>query len=825
MHETLSVIDEHITDLRTPRQSYLSAGRTHRDAESIYNAQAGYRLSYINGHETDEEEEEQQQQQQFHTEAEIMAWTPTRVAKYLQDHGVEKQHCEIFKEQEISGEVLLHMEQSAVFIKEFELGSVGRRLKTWQKVKELQDEARSNTVPQIPRSVSDYSVAGDDGFSDLGIAVGRSRSASVSGPTASPRPSVAVAGLSPHSGFAERPSTAHQPVSSAPPSAPSYLPSRAEHTSRPSAASVRNINHSRRHSSIGSIDVSPPQESTSRFSHHRNTSGPAPAAVAKRYSLLPELRNSGAPSHYDGPSIANFGFGNMSSSLDADRGYFSGNELDNRNKRNTLQKKNSPLHSRSPSTLSEAAKHTMHFRKNGRMASAESIMGPEPVSPILSPSSAQFSFSRILGNRAVSSPQSVDKPAMTDLQGPVSPVVTKLDFAKALPTADSENSSANPSPSPASHNFSFFAKPRMGGLRIASDIVTQNEKRTQSKLKGSPITSPTRTGSTTPSTDTRSFDLQKPDQQSRVSTGSSGLAPPPPATRSRPKTKSKKTTSAYTRGLEKKSPAEQMAGCDYSGWMKKKSSNLVGTWKPRLFVLRGRRLSYYYSENDTEEKGLIDISSHRVLPAENERLTGMVATLTGATSSPIAPQNATTTTSAAADLKANPSLHPDLDQGLFIFKLVPPRQGLSKAVNFTKPTVHYFAVNSRQEGRLWMAALMKATIDYDASGKVVTSYNQTTISLAKARARKERPPALQDVSDEDGDVSDDKKFVAELDGDGDARTTRSDSTGLGIAGYDVDKDPAEHNALSGAVNDGKQHDSINGSTHESTDLREAIASV
>jgi hypothetical protein len=66
--------------------------------------------------------------------------------------------------------------------------------------------------------------------------------------------------------------------------------------------------------------------------------------------------------------------------------------------------------------------------------------------------------------------------------------------------------------------------------------------------------------------------------------------------------KSKKETSAYTRGLEKKTPQEQMKGADYSGWMKKKSSNLMATWKPRLFILKGRRLSYYYSENDTEER-------------------------------------------------------------------------------------------------------------------------------------------------------------------------------------------------------------------------------
>jgi hypothetical protein len=42
------------------------------------------------------------------------------------------------------------------------------------------------------------------------------------------------------------------------------------------------------------------------------------------------------------------------------------------------------------------------------------------------------------------------------------------------------------------------------------------------------------------------------------------------------KKKSKKETSAYTRGLEKKSPQEQMVGADYSGWMKKKSSESYG---------------------------------------------------------------------------------------------------------------------------------------------------------------------------------------------------------------------------------------------------------
>lgn len=261
--------------------------------------------------------------------------------------------------------------------------------------------------------------------------------------------------------------------------------------------------------------------------------------------------------------------------------------------------------------------------------------------------------------------------------------------------------------------------------------------------------SPARTGSTTPSGTSLDASELSNNRQSTMTSMTSTTA----GSRRR----SKKTTSAYTRGLVKNTPQEQMADCDYSGWMKKKSSNLMTTWKPRLFVLKGRRLSYYYSENDKEEKGLIDISSHRVLPADNERLTGLHATLTGATVSPTSPQNSQTPTAASVDAEkaasamnsptnttnANTSASKD-PSGIFIFKLVPPRSGLSKAVNFTKPTVHYFAVDSIQQGRLWMAALMKATIDRDESQRVITTYTQKTISLGKARAMKHRPPALME---------------------------------------------------------------------------------
>jgi hypothetical protein len=231
-----------------------------------------------------------------------------------------------------------------------------------------------------------------------------------------------------------------------------------------------------------------------------------------------------------------------------------------------------------------------------------------------------------------------------------------------------------------------------------------------------------------------------------------------------------------------------MIGADYSGWMKKKSPNLMTTWKPRLFILKGRRLSYYYSENDTEEKGLIDISFHRVLPADTDRLTGLHATLTGATNSPTSPAGATTTM-AAKDAAAEPesTLSKGNNEQMFIFKLVPPRAGLTKAVTFTKPTIHYFAVPNIKQGRLWMAALMKATIDRDDSKPITTTYQQKTISLEKARRMRHRPPALMNL-DEHVDEEE-------------MKTPASDKNGLNIHGIIFDKDDQEGDSgVSGVSN-------------------------
>lgn len=761
MSETLSVIDEHITDMRAPRTSYANGngngighGSKRDTVSSVYSSQPPpmARQSYIAGHETDEEE------QQGHTEEEVMAWPPGRVAEYLEDHGVEKSHCDVFMEQEISGEVLLAMDQNSLFIKEFELGSVGRRLKTWHKIKALQDEVRMTTTPDKERSASEYSV-GMEGDEDGRVDTGRNRSSTLGAPSL-PR-GLATARRQSGDTTPVRHSANRDSFVGMSPLQTMTSTSRQENTFRPSAQSIRNMN-SRRHSSI---------DSTTSDGHGPRGHRKQPSIDQKWQPGQPTSRHA----HTTSAELRKTSTVTPASPADLDRGYFSEAEPTSRPRRNMLTKRNStavsPMHSRNSSVLDPHP---------ARIAEAEGY--PDPVSPV-APSNHQFNALHAVNNkfggfRSATTPGMQGKQKWSG-QTPPPPVVTKLDHSSkpalsaiaASPTKMEDNASeassekATPSPS---GNLGFFssARAKVTGLRSSSDAVTKNEK----MVSPTKINFPTRTatGSSTPSTENRSMDLAKPEP--RESTGSGqNLMPPPPSTK-RPRAKSKKFTSAYTRGLEKKTPAEQMLDCDYSGWMKKKSGSLMATWKSRLFVLRGRRLSYYYSDGDTEEKGLIDISFHRVLPATNETLTGVLASVTGAGGSPTSPTR-TTPTIAQQDLRNYPPMPGEDDDALFIFKLVPPKAGLSKGVNFTKPTVHYFAVKSRQEGRLWMAALMKATIDRDDNGVVTTTYNQRTISLQKARARRERPPALKEET-VDGRV--------ELEGDEEESSER----GLGIGGLD-----------------------------------------
>ena len=711
LNETLNVIDEHITDMR----SVPSNGTLHlptNDSGSEYSAPLDSRMSYIQGEETDEEEGGS------HTREEVVAWTPDAVAEYLFTSGVEKHHCEVFRDQEISGEVLLGMDQSSLFIKAFDLGSVGRRLKTWHKIKALQDDVASTSGRRMTGT-----YGSDAGSED----VGRSRSRTN---TLTHRPM---------STQSKRLSTSQTPmIPGGRPMSPGQLhdsPTRPNHTKRPSAASIRDLHHSRRHSSTdyarrgsGAAGTTPHLTPTSTFplnegGHKKQPSFDRNWSLGNAFSQSPSRPLSSTGLH---DIVAASDPDLQDSAVDLDRGYFSGTDADGR-KRNVLRKRDSHHSKKSSYTEEQRVRSATAMSRHSRFGSMDSFRDSA-----VSPAAQKYFGVQQSAHRRTTSANTTEsyRPPPPAKDAPP-PTVTRLDGPGPTIPMRTPGSATTAS---SDWMSTVINKPaaKLPGLRAISDNITGEKPSISSPVdsvsRDHPLPSPARTGSSTPSGGP-SFDLESPDA-ARFSSGQTT-----PSGRQARK-KGKKETSAYTRGLQKIKPAEAMADAEYSGWMRKKSSNLMTTWKPRLFVLKGRRLAYYYSEDDDQERGLIDISFHRVLPADNEKLTGLHATITGAV--PGLPGSGSGPKAEKGEKG---------DDTMFIFKLVPPRAGLSRAVNFTKPTVHYFCVPNLKEGRLWMAALMKATIDRDDSQPITSTYQQKTISLAKAKQMRHRPPALMNLEE------------------------------------------------------------------------------
>ncbi|KAJ6789414.1 hypothetical protein PWT90_03644 [Aphanocladium album] len=747
LSETLNVIDEHITRLRSPLSTGSNLRNHGNDSGSEYSVPLDHRMSYIRGEETDEEEDFS------HTREEVQGWSADQVAEYLFESGVEKQHCEVFRDQEISGEVLLGMDQSSLFIKAFDLGSVGRRLKTWHKIKALQDEVTNNDTT-AKRSTQYGSEAGSE---DTRSRRSRTNTVTTSG---SNRPSsISTRHLS------QAPKAS--PTTQVTPASPQKMvDSRPGHAKRPSAASIREMHHSRRHSSTDyrlgspnlpspSLQPLPPVESGHRKqpSFDRNWSlgnafgqpGARPLSSAGLQDLIPEK--------------------DQDSAVDLDRGYFSGTDADGR-RRNVLKKRDSTAHSRQSSYAEEQrVRSATALSRHSRFGSVDSYRdGPATAAQ------KYYGIQPSAHGRSASTNTTESIRPLPPLKDNIPPPVTKLESTRGQPSPKGAFDSgwlSNVVSRPGQ-------KQSRSGMRAISEKLTSDRRASPSSSspKDSASFSPA-TGESTPSV-AQSLELDSPEVNSN-SPNSAATAP------IKNRKKGKKGTSAYTRGLLKIGPAEAKEGAEYFGWMKKKSSHLMTTWKPRFFVLKGRRLSYYYSEDDTEEKGLIDISFHRVLPADNDRLTGLHATITNAVGGPSIP---------------NSSLSPDLEKSnepVFIFKLVPPRAGLSRAVTFTKPMVHYFAVPNVKQGRLWMAAMMKATIDRDDTAPITTTYQQKTISLNKAKQMRHRPPALMNLDE----MADEEKKAEKANGGGNSLGIFGE-TDSGVSGLDK----AKANGLAAAEKDG-----------------------
>ena len=757
MNETLSVIDEHMQDLGTPRNN----GPIHElsainDSESEYSSHLDRKPSHVGESETDDGDEKL-------TVDQVRYWDHKQTAEHLRGLGIDSRHCNIFEEQEITGDVLLDMDQAFIYMKEYDFGVMGRRLKTWHKIRDFQ-----NRVKGSHSSRQSIAAGSGQGGSSEDLLRTHSRpgsnnanaltriSPSNDRPDLPPRPQqeysgstdnmTRIAPLQTQSSNTQR--TALQ--QDTPPS-PWRASMAAASPSRPSAANVRDISHSRRHSSID-LDQQPsfdPAAHTPRPTtpHKKQSSldrdwSMAAAQPGTPTATPPSLRlKTMKEQSFDNESDPSLIMGQ--SAVDIDRGYFSGGEAENRRKSNVLRKRDSlgsPVHSRHSTTLQDPRINAAAVKRHSRLSSVDSAR--DMVSPVSSASKAYHSNNLRGRFRSASAKTALN----TTANGPVSPIVTNLEDEQSLAKSPGIPQAGQ---SKMRRTFTVADKARRAmGIRAQSEGLPSSEKdllapggNIPNTIVESPVQSPT--GSSTPSAASKSFEIDNTDVSSKGTAGSM-LSPQLP-NRARPKTK--KETSAYTRGLLNVSPAEARKTCDHSGWMKKKSSSLITTWKPRLFILRGRRLSYYYSEDDTSERGIIDISGHKVLVANSDALVTLHAQVTGATSSlvPGYPSQGTTVkdveTSPPATRASGGTNSP------FYFKLVPPKAGISRAVQFTKPTIHIFQVDSLSEGRKWMGEMMKATIEHDLTGFETTN-KQKTITLAKARARKERPPALKD-KDED----------------------------------------------------------------------------
>ncbi|RMZ84133.1 hypothetical protein DV738_g682, partial [Chaetothyriales sp. CBS 135597] len=779
MNETLSVIDEHITDLRSPRQVLVPQHSITEDSGSEYSSSHVDHASIINGPESEAEEAAL-------TKEEVATWDHHQVANHLRALGVDAKHCDIFEEQEISGEVLLDMDQSFIHMKDFDFGVMGRRLKTWHKIRDFQTQVRGRSAARLPSTTTGTSAT------NLARIPGLRESSTLSMRLPHGHPSAPVP-----SSTAVAPSNGLSRNSAAPTTGPSAWRSSVspETRARPSAGAVREISHSHRQSlSQSSIDFGGPLDL--RLSSAGSLPGKNQASFDQDGAAMTSpVHPASLTTPLLGHESAEMSPVLSHNQVDLDRGYFSGNEVDKRKARNTLRKRDStgatdsPVHSRQSSLLD--GRQSVGATKPSRLSFVNNTLDRH----------TQITAGGTTGAKASNNPVYKGRFRSASARSPVPPT----SLTNHSPTVTNLENEAGMGSTGASAMSGLSRKAvsakalKLIGLRSTSEAVTNSEKETVvspiGPRGGSIDDSPAGTaagddGSHTPSATSQTFELDTPADLPPKGTTESQLGPLLNTRLSRQKAaKTKQQTSAYQRGLLKMTPAQAREHCDHSGWMKKKSPSLVTTWKPRLFILRGRRLSYYYDENDTQERGIIDISGHKVLAANNDPVLSLHATITGAKSTSSSSTTIGTDPSASATESTGSTIPqrpwPNAD-GHFYFKLVPPKAGQSRAVQFTKPTVHYFQCDSMAEGRKWMGEIMKATILHDLSSFETTN-KQRTITLAKALERRERPPALKEEEERAA-----AEAVAAASGGGLGRGEDDIEKGTGLvpaAGPDLGADP------------------------------------
>ncbi|KAF3092925.1 hypothetical protein TWF569_007463 [Orbilia oligospora] len=644
---------------------------------------------------------------------EIRCWTPAQVSAYFQEQHLPLSICDKFEEQEINGAIVLQLEMA--HLKELELGSFGKRFEVWKEIEKLQSIVKS-AGGSISEAAKEKKARHRSSSTPAGVLPRlpslHNRPPARGGSLAVPSTHIEEAIYDPMNPIRESPTTMS-------PSSPGPVP--------PPKSDVGSAVHSDGRSI-----------STASMERASSSGGQQPQRVPGVHGRDPSFdrawtlkghkaneSSASGRSRYTGDS----GFASQSSSsvfANESRSYHNAGASEDGGKRDR-----NVLHKRAGSSGSHGH-HVVHSKKSSYTEEQRSRSGYS------SPSPASIAYHNTVKGRKRSTSEtqiaSLDSRARESLAASAMPGGKPLSVERPPPV---EEKHVPPSiQTKAGHPHRSISDGAEKAMSMSP--MSQDTNSTLMSPNGSEHSASIKITIDAP---------ERKSDESKQRNGSSGkdkkLRSVASASGIRQKSK-KQLTSAYLEGLKEVKPADAAKDADFSGWMKKRgSSAVVASWKTRFFVLKGRRLSYFYSMDDIKERGLIDITSHRVLPASDDRLVSLHASVAAITSSPSHASSAT-----PGNGQSGPNLPPTPPSkgGWFTFKLVPPQPGAAKGVMFTPPKLHYFATDSKQIGREWMAAFMKATIDRDETAPVISTFSANTISLAKARAMRARPPGFGDNS-------------------------------------------------------------------------------
>ncbi|KAF8427543.1 hypothetical protein EV426DRAFT_685523 [Tirmania nivea] len=697
-----------------------------------------------------------------YTVDEVSQWTPTAVANYLRSRGVSANTCDKFEEQEVTGSILIQLQMAD--LKELDLGSFGRRFEAWKEIENLVSNLQTTPKSRGSSSVR-LSIASKEGSprprsSTIGAGILPRIQSQHNRPASRqniPKQRIDVQGANAVMSLSsmQPPSTAHTFIAETPMSAiferprlPPESPPQVQNRQVRDFSSSYSTSMGLQSALATGASILAAGGAGSNTAHHRESS------FDRNWKLTNVIQQS-RPSTSTGPAHkantssgttdsftgdSGFGGSNYNTPMATEKSYFSGGESSTSKGQKVLQKNNTAGSEggqrKTSYTEEQRVRAGTTLSRHSRIGSSDTVRGAS--SPSLTsqgkdksrPKSNSFSDS---GSYTFEYPRFSSSPA---------PLPTK----RGVSDPPAQYTSA---PAPI---VTRSASEKIGSANttaIVSPVITSpmSAKSAQDALHAKSSVAVTIEGGM--------------KVRERISEGHTYKAA---ASQSELRKKSKKhNTSAWQEGLRNITPLEAAKEADFSGWMFKRGSGSVPRWGVRFFVLNGRRLSYFYNEDDTKERGLIDITSHKVLAAIGDRIVNFHASLAGLTkaSSPAStatspqffqglesPRNDGDISPKRSPLGPNSPLSPtengekEKERGWFTFKLVPPAPGAARGVMFTAPKLHYFATDTKETGRAWMAAIMKATIEIDSTQPVTSSYSAATISLAKARALRARPPDL-----------------------------------------------------------------------------------